>query len=322
MEIEVNPAGVEDEYLASLNRCFGHWGDARMFDWCFRRPGAPPADLLVGRAEGELVAGSAVTYRTLVLPNGRRATAGIITGSWTLPEARGRGAFSRLAQACVRAAAARGAPVTLAWSTLDNPSTRGMERVGAAQFKTAYVSSAPETPVPDAGLPVIPVEDPEAALEAMLAALSREAEGFAHVGYTPAEWRAQFLGRPGTTELLAIGDAGWSVVERSGEWDRVQVVAPVAPGALEPCVAALLRRAALGRRRLFAFTTVPRWMECFGALGLEMRPGRLSVFVGDPLALGALTGGAPRSELDASHLGDPADVAYLGRWHVQSGDRM
>jgi hypothetical protein len=58
-QIEVNPSGVQDEYLSGLNRSFGHWGDRRLFMWAFEREvGAPTADLMVLRDQGEIIAGS------------------------------------------------------------------------------------------------------------------------------------------------------------------------------------------------------------------------------------------------------------------------
>jgi GNAT superfamily N-acetyltransferase len=321
-EIEVNPPGVEAEYLRGLNLCFGRWGDAPFFDWCFRRPGWPAADLIVARGEQGLLSGSAVTYRTVLLPNGRRLFSGTVTGSWALPAARGQGVFQRLLAACVQQAAARGAPTALSWTTVDNTSTRGVQRLGAGQFASVYASSGPGTPVPAAALPVGPPADADGALEAMLAELGRGQEGYARIGYTPAEWRAQFLARPAEVELLAIGDAGWAAVERAGEWDRVQALVPAAPDALAPCLAALLRRAAGAGRRLFVFSTLPTWMEQLAALGLEARPGYLSVMVGDPAGLGRVLADEPLPPFAFPRLEDPADPWYMGPWNVQGGDRM
>ena len=71
MEIERNPPAVEGLYLRSLNLCFPGWGDTRAYDWAFKRhAGGPKADQLLLRDGGELLAGSAVSYRTLVTPTG------------------------------------------------------------------------------------------------------------------------------------------------------------------------------------------------------------------------------------------------------------
>ncbi|MBW3571383.1 MAG: GNAT family N-acetyltransferase [Gemmatimonadetes bacterium] len=321
-EIELNPPGAEAEFVEKLNLCFDHWGDARTFDWCFRRPAAPAGDLLVARGDHGLVSGAAVTYRTVVLPDGRQLFSGIAMAAWTLPEARGKGVFGRLLAGCVRQAARRGAPVTLSWHTADNVSTRGVQRVGAGMFPTSYAFSGPDTPVPAAGLAVSAVAG-EAGWERVRSALEASRVGYTRIGYSPAEWRAQFVDRPLGSELVAVGEVGWAVVERAGEWDRVQALVADTDAGLDACLAALLRRAALSGRRLFVFSSLPSWARRFSRLGLQARPGFLSVMLGDAEGLGRALGVQPEAGAFAhSRLETPGDPWYLGPWNVQSGDRM
>ena len=75
-------------YIECMNRCFPGWGGERMAAWAFRG-----ADFLLHES-GD--AGLALTWRDVELPDGAHAPAAIITGAWTLPEARGRGHFSQL----------------------------------------------------------------------------------------------------------------------------------------------------------------------------------------------------------------------------------
>lgn len=56
----------------------------------------PGPDYLLLKAEGAVLAGSGISYRQLLLRNGQATTAGIMAGSWTLPEARGRGCCTRI----------------------------------------------------------------------------------------------------------------------------------------------------------------------------------------------------------------------------------
>src|SRR5688572_29171535 len=99
----------EQRYLDALNVCFDGWGGREMFDWCFRRRCADRLpDVLSLWVEGRRVAGSAISYRHIALPGGAPATAGIMTASWTLPEARGTGAFQRLIRASLEQVAASG----------------------------------------------------------------------------------------------------------------------------------------------------------------------------------------------------------------------
>src|SRR5258708_14792865 len=103
------------EYIEGANMAFGHWGDLPLFTWVFR-DGAEI--LFLDDERGRAVAGSGIVYRTL--GSGQRAA--IMTGSWTLPESRGRGALSRMAQATFEAATESHA-VTLAFGRPENASS-------------------------------------------------------------------------------------------------------------------------------------------------------------------------------------------------------
>ena len=87
--VHVNPPAIQDEYLRCLNTVFGNWGDAEKYFWYFQRKTSfPDPDLMVLKERDRTLAGSAVSYRQIRFPNGGDAVIGIMTGSWTLPEAR------------------------------------------------------------------------------------------------------------------------------------------------------------------------------------------------------------------------------------------
>ncbi len=148
LDIEVNPRGLEDDYLAGLNRSFGRWGDRSMYSWDFERQvGARVADLMVLRDQGRIVAGSAVSYRT-VRYRDEVLLVGIMTGSWTLPEARGHGAFSLVIEESRRLVADRGGTVLTAFVTRENASRRRLVAAGCLEVPTWYVASNAETSPP------------------------------------------------------------------------------------------------------------------------------------------------------------------------------
>ena len=111
MKIEAAPPSEDKRYLEALQSCFGGWGGETEFDWYFRRPFAGAvADRFVIADEGEWIAGSAVSWRRLAEPDGTGRKVGIMTGSWTLPAARGRGCFAAIiehSRAAVRRARRR-----------------------------------------------------------------------------------------------------------------------------------------------------------------------------------------------------------------------
>lgn len=97
-KVIINPENYENEYLNYLNTCFPNWGNKTTFDWIFNRKcGLKSADFLILKDdENQVIAGSAVTYRQLKLADKSVVDIGIMTGSWTLPEARGKGCFSQI----------------------------------------------------------------------------------------------------------------------------------------------------------------------------------------------------------------------------------
>ena len=96
--VVINPENYETNYLNYLNTCFPNWGNKTTFDWIFNRKcGLKKADFLILKDDNDqVIAGSAVTYRKLKLADKSIVDIGIMTGSWTLPEARGKGCFSQI----------------------------------------------------------------------------------------------------------------------------------------------------------------------------------------------------------------------------------
>ena len=143
--LECRPvAGAEAErkYLESLNVCFPQWGGREMFDWCFSRSsGGLRPDLMTLHADGRAVAGTANTYRRMRMPNGQPMTVGIMTGSWTLPESRGRGAFTRIIAESKTLAAERGAGLLLGFYARTNPSAGRLAAAGSALFPSWHCRS-------------------------------------------------------------------------------------------------------------------------------------------------------------------------------------
>ncbi|MFZ5443823.1 MAG: hypothetical protein ACOZQL_27715 [Myxococcota bacterium] len=305
MELQVNPSDAEGQYLKSLNLCFPGWGNEDAFAWAFRRQvGGPPADLMMLRESGELLAGSAVSYRQLALPDGRRALVGIMTGSWTLPAARGRGAFTRIIEASLELTRTHGGALLLAFVTETNASFRRLEAAGSTLFPTRYVSSP-------AGM----------ALRSSVAFTERQprTEDFsrfdhqrpagAHFAYADAaEWAGQLVMRA-VRPVLVETSAGAALVETHGDFDRLQALAASDDADREAVIAACLTRAQARGKRIFLFESQParaeRWKS---ALGLDAANGYLTALTAEPEAAARLLRSAP--------------LASLGPWSLDSGDRM
>lgn len=213
-------------YLRGARICFAGWGDEATFAWVFR----DDAQLLfIDDEAGRTIAASGIIWRTLC--TGHRAA--IMVGSWTLPLARGLGAFSLMLQT-TRIVALEQSAIVLAFGRMENPSGRRLAAAGAELHPTFYCRS---TFASRRQAPIETVEpDPGAFPSGFL--------------YTPDQWRTQFLQRP-HAHIECLGERGrWSaVVERTPQFDRVHAISRT--DAL-PLLAA---RAHAQGRRLFWFTT-------------------------------------------------------------------
>jgi Acetyltransferase (GNAT) domain len=304
----------EEQYLEALNLCFPDWGGRAMFDWCFSRPGAGRVpDILRLLVDGRAVAGNAVSYRRVAIRGGAEVTAGIVSGSWTLPEARGAGAFKRLIAASREQIASRGGALLLGFVRAENASCRGLLSAGADLTPTFYCRSE------DAVAPAS-ADIREPAREWSVDAFQGD-RGETRFLYSAEEWAAQFVNRPGTVSVLE-GPGRWiAVVERTDTFDRVHALA-AAPAEWAGGIEALTARAAAAGRRLFLFTTSPAEADVLRRKRFAIVDGFLGVLAADAAALEHAFGvPCPKSDLRAP-FSDPRSPWHLGRWALQSGDRM
>jgi GNAT superfamily N-acetyltransferase len=326
VDVEVNVPGIAAEYLTGLNRCFPDWGGPDTYLWAFERiVGAASPDLMGLRHDQRLVAGSAVSYRQVALASGAKMEVGIMTGSWTLPEARGQGYFTRMIEESLRLANQRRAALLLAFVTEDNPSARRLTAAGSARFPTSYLFSTPDTPLPGSSLEPRALSDVDNSLGDIMSIREMEQTGFTRFVYPTSDvWRSQFVERPGNIDVLALGGGAWCVLEHSRKSDRVQlIVVDRASGvSLGACLRGLLRQAVRRSRQLFLFTTQPAVAEEGQRLGLTLKPGFLTALIANESALReALRIDASRPLRGSAELANPDSPWFLGHWDLQSGDR-
>ncbi len=310
-------SGPQDEqiYLDALNVCFPEWGDRAMFDWCFSRQVAGRApDVMRLWVDGRAVAGTAISYRRVALRGGAEVTAGIMTGSWTLPEARGAGAFTRLIGASREQAACRGGALLLAFVTAANPSCRRLRSEGADLVPTFYCRSEHSVPLP---LLDIHEHPRERRVDTVFQADRPETRFL----YSGDEWTAQFVNRPGDVCVLEGPGLWMAVVERTSRFDRVHALA-AAPAHWTTAIDALAARAATGGRHLFVFTTSASEAAALRRRNYAIVDGFLAEFVTSASRLEHAFGG-PRPNGDPQGLlADPQSPWFLGGWALQNGDRM
>jgi GNAT superfamily N-acetyltransferase len=239
--VRETPLAHRAGYIDGLKRAFNGWGDDALFKWCFERDsGAGPATFLTGWVDGELVAGSAVVWRQLDL-EGAREKIGIMSGSWTLPAARGKGFFSQMIETSLQICREEGATRLLAFVTEDNASRRRLEAAGSQMIPSNYC----KTMVTGAGpMPTQTDADPGEVYARYVA--SRSSHG--HFAYPEqAQWAQSMLYR---RQPVQVFDAAGVpvIVEVREEYSMVLCVAADAPAR---------RRAALTAIRCMASEEKP-----------------------------------------------------------------
>jgi hypothetical protein len=322
-DIVLNPKGMESIYIDYLNISFGHWGDAAFYKWCFdRQIGDLKADIMIFKQDEKIIAGSAVTYRKARL--GKSViNIGIMTGSWTVPEARGQGCFTKIIEESLSLASHKGAGLLIAFLTESNASFRRLANAGSSLFPTHYLFSDQNTPTPESGHVVSPVSDINKGIETIFETLRKHQDGFAHFIYTLKEWESQFWERPGKTELLRIDHVGSAIIEKKGDFDRLLFLSLKEERAFTDCIRALLRRALENGRKLFLFTTSTFWKDECIKLGFGHSPGYLTALAANENTLIKIYPGTSCLPENISHeFYKPVSPWYLGSWDMQSGDRM
>ncbi len=324
--LDVNPKGMDDEYLKCLNFCFGNWGDRRKYDWYFRRKTAyPEADLMILKKDGALAAGSAVTYRTAALTNGSEVTVGIMTGAWTLPQFRNQGYFARIIEESLRLTALKGGALLLGFAVDDRSSFRQLARAGSALFPCSYIFSTAQTRCPETKSRLSPVEKSSRVIADLSARLYASGKGYSRFIYaSEQDFDAQFIQRPGETEIFEDDYGNCGIIEKTEETDILQLYLTGTDdeSELTGSIAGFLANA-LGRgRKLFLYSTRPGIAHLSRKLGLEVKAGYLTVLIAEESRLRAALKLPESISIENTSLLTRADSDwFLGNWNLQGGDR-
>lgn len=296
-----NPAGYGvADYVDLLNRSFNGSWTPELYRWYMARPfaGKTPDNGVLMR-DGQPVSGAGVVYRQLRDRGGRIVDVGVITGAWTLPEARGHGYFTQVMQESAAYVAAQGCELLLGFVTDDNASGKGMRCAGAWMIPTTYLLSSTTTGSEASYLKVLPSDAGPEELYA-LHNLRSDATGYYYQHLD--DWRSQFLERTYPVEILRVGEETLAIVEQAPGTDRLQWLGGDSAQHAS-CLASLAARAQAADRQFFAFGCAPWLAGCNKHSELEQRGGFITC-----LPAGEVT---------------PQNAAMLaGLWDVHSGDRV
>jgi GNAT superfamily N-acetyltransferase len=299
LRVEHSP-GDDSRYLAALNQCFDGWGGQPEFGWYFERPfEGRIADRFVLADDEEWIAGSAVTWRRVKGAQGSHPV-GIMTGSWTLPAARGKGCFARIIELSLERCAERGAAWLLAFVTEENKSRSVLEKAGSTMVPTAYIWSEEGASAEGRAALLREAEADSGLVDALWRRHEALRGSGLHFAYDSAEaWRAQFIDRTNPTLILTHDSLGSVVVERHGAFDRVIASLPNEASDRLALERAVIDRTIAAGRRFFTFTSDSNHSAALRALpGIGGVGGFLTILpVGEPVPAG-------------------------GDWLIESGDRV
>ncbi|WP_224999055.1 hypothetical protein [Cesiribacter sp. SM1] len=277
--IEINPPNFQSEYIRYINECFNHWGQDKEYDWAFnRKVGNHASDIMIIRnEEDEVIAGSAVTYRKLEKPDGSNIAIGIMTGSWTLPKARGRGCFSKIIQLSKELAGKRDVPYLTAFVTESNASFRRLRDAGSMLLPTSFLFS-PEEPFADVDIAEISVTDKtEGVIKDIFEKFSQLQKESVRYTYTPEEFRQQYIDRPNGSEIIRLGD-DYAIVEETYNVVRVLLITYKDLNQFEKTVKLLTNWALKNRsKKLLLFSTQQGLIERSKNIGFEAMQGYFTI---------------------------------------------
>ena len=271
LAVEINPSALEDEYLAGLNRSFGHWGDRDVYAGpsSERWVRAPPTSWSCGTNTRSSPVPRFLPDRAL---RGHEFLVGVMTGSWTLPAARGRGAFSQVIDESRRLLAVRGGDALIAFVTHDNASRRRLVAAGCSRFRPGTWPRTTRRCRPPMRRWSSRVPRPSTSCSAPTAAGRTTAPAcpsctsVRRLGV--AVPRAAAAGRASGRGRVPVSRRACASL-RQGPLDR----RPGSPAAL----AGLLARAVETGRQLFVFTLHVGMAEALDRLGMAAKPGSLTV---------------------------------------------
>jgi hypothetical protein len=316
---EINPPWISaSTYVDFLNRVYPKQWDRASFEWYLRRPfNGRGADIVVRSCGGTLLASMAIAHRQVDDGTGRPVAVGVISGAATLPCERGRGHYAELLKTGIDLGIRAGYTALLGFTTRENPSARGLMRLGAQAIPSFYLVSAPRSmgsaprspPCPSSrrarprgwewGAARPAITRPHAGLMPR----HREHDGALRFRYERAQdWEDQFIARPNPVRAIRLRHDSVALLETVGSTDRLQWLDCPARTAVAS-IRTLARASAAAGRIFFMYTQNPADAAAAARLGLRLRAGLLNVLT----------------------IGPPAAAAERLRtmpWRLQSGDRI
>jgi hypothetical protein len=324
IDVLINPPDIKSLYIDCINRCFEDWGGVEYYNWCFNRQvGTYKPDIMILKNNGDILAGSGVSYRKVLTANNSLIIVGIMTGSWTLPIARGQGCFTRIIEESRLLTSEKGGIFLLAFVTEDNASFRRLKNAGSSLYPTNYLFSTEKTPIPKSDYSTSTVTDIDNIIKLILKRLKKDQRGTTHFVYDRELWKSQFVKRPGLLEFLTINDTNYALIEKKGINDRLLFLSLEKQEFFDECIKALLQHTLHEKRKLFLFSTSDFWKDTCIKMDLGFSQGFLTTLIANEKEFKKACPGIRESAtVIGSRVYDSDINCGIAPWDIQTGDRM
>jgi len=300
MIYETNHPLSKENYLHGLNKCFPGWGDETTFNWFYRNASFPRADMITASRGGNYVAGSSVVYRTLQV-NSTPHLVGIMSGSWTLPEARKQGCFTEMIRISKSLCEDKKAIALLAYVTEANPSRRRIESEGSCLIPSVYAVSEGIF-----GTPSVGVSFQNEFSDQFVSTLHKTApdHSISFTYQTEKEFYKQFIDRPLPVLGFQLPCGACGIIEKAGDTDRVLCLKTSHFKQRLNAMNQLRFLSARNQRNFFFYATANDDLRIAKELGMTLLPGFITVSPSKTAGKDLLT------------------AIKRTPWNVQSGDRV
>ncbi len=274
--IIINPENYEDIYIYNLNQCFNSWGGRQEYNWVFNRVvGENQSDIIVIKDKhDDVIAGSGITYRKLIIDDHHVTDIGIMTGSWTLPIAQGKGCFSKIIEVSKNICTLKRVPFLTAFVMESNPSFRRLKNAGSSLISTYHFVSK-EIYYSDIKTITVLKKEPKIYSELYYNFIKAQ-KGYLKFYYTHEEFYQQYINRSKNTEILQIGD-DYAVIEETENIIKVVFITFNTSSLINNTKALANWGLQTKSKKILIFTTKKEIAEALNILGFEYSSGYFTI---------------------------------------------
>jgi hypothetical protein len=310
VEILINPTKFKDIYIECLNKCFENWGGFDNYNWTFTREcGSDKADIIVLKKNGDILAGSAITYRMANI-NNELVKVGIMTASWTLPEARGQGCFAGIVEESLKLTSDNNTALLLSFGTGTNASFRGLKRAGAEFVPLYYMESECKEEIQNCNKVLVTLSKKDIAIKEIYNSFIERQKGFSHFVYSYEQWYSQYISRPSNIIVLSISSTGYAIMQEFSDFFRIIFLIVEDRKDYKTTLSSLMNMSHSLGKKLQYFTMDTSVKSICDKLGFNT----ILSF------MGALTSKAKIDEISLDSI--EYSKFQIVPWYLQSGDRM